>query len=73
MTVKTGAAVRRETAARVKNFVRGAHRLAISSESLAELLGLVEAECRMALDALATRGLLRKVVQDSSAPLYCKD
>lgn len=58
---------------RVKHFVRGSHRLAITSRSLAELLGLMEAECRMALDAMAARGHLRKELQDPHPPLYCKE
>lgn len=73
MTVRIGVVGRKETAAKVRRFVGGAHRLAISSESLAGLLGLVESECRVALDALAARGLLRKVPEDSGSPLYCKD
>ncbi|MGE5618327.1 MAG: hypothetical protein ACM3US_03625 [Sphingomonadaceae bacterium] len=56
----------------VKHFVVGAHRLAITSESLAELLGLSDAECQAALEALAARGALKKVERDSDSPLYCK-
>lgn len=73
MSVRAGATASMETAAKVRQFVAGAYRLTISSESLAELLGLVEAECRIALDALAAGGLLRKVSRDSRSPLYSKD
>jgi len=73
MTTRIGVIRRIETAVKVRQFVGGAHQLAISSESLAELLGLVESECRLALDALVARGLLRKVPRDSRSPLYCKD
>ncbi len=64
---------RREAATKVKRFVRGAHRLTISSEALAELLGVVEHECRLVLDDLCARGLLRKISRRSSSPLYCKE
>ncbi len=71
--VSTATIGRREAAARVRHFVRGARRLAITSESLAGLLGLMESECRLVLDAMASRGTLRKHAQESSAPLYCKE
>lgn len=66
-------ASRREASTKVKRFVRGARRLTISSESLAQLLGLVESECQAALEAMAARGLLRKDARDPNFPLYCKD
>ncbi len=68
----TGSSVRR-SARRVHHFVHGTHRLAITSQSLADLLGLLEEECRLALEAMTTRGLLRKVTSDHGAPLYCKE
>ncbi len=73
MRPKAGAAMGTDAAAKVKQFVAGAYRLTISSESLAELLGLVETECRIALDALAASGLLRKLPRDSRSHLYSKD
>ncbi|MHB0868864.1 MAG: hypothetical protein ACYC66_07150 [Chloroflexota bacterium] len=72
MTAKTGPVDGRGAAMKVKHFVGGAHRLAITSESLSDLLGLAEAECRIALEALAAGGMLQKVERDSGAPLYCK-
>ncbi len=62
----------RDAARLVHHFVCGAHRIAISSESLADLLGLMESECRGALEAMAARGLLRKEVLESGPVLYCK-
>ncbi len=65
--------IRPDATARVRQFVRGSHRLAITSQSLAELLGLMEAECRIALDAMVASGHLRKLMQGSLPPLYCKE
>ncbi len=62
-----------DAATRVRHFVRGAHRLAITSESLAGLLGLVEDECREALETMAATGLLRKEPRGVTSPLYCKE
>lgn len=64
---------RKEATRRISHFVRGAHRLAITSASLAALLGLVEEECRAVLEAMAATGVLRKEVRELEAPLYCKD
>lgn len=56
----------------VEQFVGGTHRLAITSRALAELSGLVEEECRAALEALAAEGLIHKDEAEAAAPLYCK-
>ena len=64
---------RKEAARRIGHFVRGAHRLAITSASLAALLGLVEEECHAVLEAMAATGMLRKEARGLEPPLYCKD
>ncbi|HEX2987033.1 MAG TPA: hypothetical protein VHS06_02555 [Chloroflexota bacterium] len=63
---------RSNTMARVRQFVGGSHQLAITSQSLAELLGLMETECRIALETLVVGGHLRKLIQEPHPPLYCK-
>ncbi len=63
----------RDAAGLVHHFVDGANRLAITSESLADLLGLMEDECQEVLEAMAARGLLRKEALEFGAVLYCKE
>ena len=61
-----------EALARIFDFVAGANRLAISSPTLAELLGLSEEECHAALEEMAAGGLLRRETGESGDDLYCK-
>jgi hypothetical protein len=70
---RTSETLKQGATARVMQFVRGSHQLSITSQSLAELLGLMEAECRSALDGLVAAGQLRRVLQEPHPPLYCKE
>ena len=62
-----------DAARRVRHFVGGTRRLAITGRALAELLGIVEEECLEVLEAMVARGLLRKDRLGQNTFLYCKD